>query len=184
MPSIASNRNGLALSKHNIRTLPKNSVSLSRAINVVVNGKTIGYIQSLVPTEGRHVHKVYELGHLDMVELVPGAMNENTLQVQRMLLYHSRMVEVLDGKQGDQGNKIEKYPVSLLDFNYPFDIEIYLLRPDENPESKTDQKILLERYISCWFVRLSYEVKVGEEFQIIEQADINYTYREGKPLIV
>lgn len=185
MPTPTSNIKGLDLTNRNHRGIPRNSSVLTRSINVVVRGNVIGYIQSILPVEGRHMNKVWELGNEDMVELVPGSMDDGTIKVNRMLLYNSRILEVFDGKNGNHGNDTgPSYPVSLLDFNFPFDIYIYLNRYSNIADPKSSMEtIRFEAYMGCWFKKLSYEVKAQDDFRIVEEVEIWYTYKTGKPLL-
>ena len=180
-----SSPDGLVLSTKVARDSTRTSIILSRSINIVVNGKTIGYIQSFHPTEGRQTTKTWELGNEDIVEIVPGGMTEDSsIIIQRALLYQSRMLEVFDSKNGEQMNDLQPYPVSVMDYNYPFDIHVLLHRlQSKEPKSEVDI-FEMEAYIGCWFTKIDYEVKATDaDLKIIENATVQYTYKRGTSLL-
>jgi len=193
MPIPISNVEGFNISNKVTRGLPGNSSALTQSINIMVNGKVIGYIQNFAPEEGRNMARTWELGNEDVVELVPGGMSDNNIRVERVLLYYSRLIEVFDQTNGEQGNDVsplQPYPVSIMDYNFPFDIYIYLKRFKDTARKSSGSKdedafenVLFEAYIGCWFVKYSYEIKADATFRLIEQATIQYTYKTGTSLL-
>ena len=191
---------GDTLSSHVSRSTAASNAVITPSIRILTSSeetsRVIGYIQEFNPSESRHMNKVYELGNEDCVELVPGAMNEGSISVKRVLLYHSRLLEIFDANQGKQNNAIgtaqppdEKvFPVSLLDYNNPFTVQVILktvfFKDGKSDESKEGnfQRVVMEEYRGCWFSQLSYEVRSAADFYIFESGTIQYTYKVGNPL--
>lgn len=171
------------------RRPPVNSAMLMSAV-LIMGGwdQPIGYIQEFTPTEGRNVNKVWELGNEEMVEINPGSMETNTIHITRMLLYRSRLIEMFDGQHGLQegynqaSEAIPRLPSSLLDYNVPFEIDVYLTTDPLDAYKSVGKKFLMEAYMGCWFTKISYTVRAGTEYQIIEDADVAYTWKKGNPL--
>ena len=204
MPYVSSSRVGDRLSNHVNRRIPKNSVALMRSIEVVCGGQVIGYIQNITMSESRNVWECREVGNEDLAELTPGGPEQMTINMKRMLLYHSRIINILDDFGGLHGNERPGLR-TLMDANVPFDILILMRRHSKeniNPESATDPLddqvtmpggeqadgrsqdpvVILDWFHECWLTKSSYQVEAKAEFQIIEDADIKYTWRSGSPL--
>ena len=190
---------GDGLTDHRPRSTAASHAVLTPSVRILATAegtsRVVGYIQEFQPTESRHMNRVYEMGNEDCVEIVPGAMNEGSISVKRVLLYHARLLEIFDANQGSQNNAIgganppgdKVFPVSLLDYNNPFTVQVVLKTVyfangmDESKEGNF-QKIVMEEYRGCWFSQLSYEVKASTDFYIFESGTIQYTYKVGNPL--
>lgn len=127
MPSVSSNRKGDRLTNHVDRSIPRNSAALMRSIELVVGGQVIGYVQEIAPAEQRELTDIREIGNEDIVEIAPGGPKGLTMTVSRVLLYHSRMMQVFDDIPNGHGNAINGIR-SLMDYNYPFDVIVLMRR--------------------------------------------------------
>lgn len=196
------------------RAIPKTSVVLNRSIEIVINGKPIGFIQNFTSTEARSMHKIFNHGSEEAVTICPGTLKTTTLKIKRMLLYNSRILDLVSTLSSNNTN-IQQYKdtqdsqpgaVSLLDFSIPFDIVVMMRRPlqsyvtsdkknDTNPSSnitmrdgdiikpQTDKGVVvLETYHECWFNQLQFSIDVEKPFTILEDADVEYTWKTGTPL--
>jgi len=130
MPTVSSNRIGNVLTNHVDRSIPRNSSALMRSIELVVGGQVIGYAQDISPTEGRKLDDIREIGNEDIVEIAPGGPENLTMTVERVMLYHSRLMQVFDDIPNGHGNANDGIR-SLMDYNYPFDVIVMMRRNTE-----------------------------------------------------
>ena len=134
MATPSSNRFGTSMTNHVDRRIPRNSAALSRSIEIVVNGIAVGYIKKFTMNEGRKITDVREIGNEDLVELAPGGPENLTLDVERTMLYASRLQTIFDDESGNHGNKITGIQ-SLMDFNYPFNVFVLMRTlPVDSPQ--------------------------------------------------
>ena len=125
MPSAS--RIGNTISNHINRRIPRNAAALSRSIEIVTNNVAIGYIQKLTPKEGRSLWDCREIGNEEIVEITPGGPQGLSIDVDRVLLYTSRIQGIFDDMGGQQqGADIGRGVQSLMDYNYPFDIMVLM----------------------------------------------------------
>lgn len=205
MPYHSSNRVGNRLSSHVNRRIPRNSAALSRSIEIVVAGLVVGYVQSLNASEGRTIEDIREIGNEDIVELAPGGPTGLTLTLSRVMLYHSRLHQVMD-EFGDHGNYMTGIR-SLMDFNVPFDVVVMMRRntvddvtkgsfddalitaPGNLTETReragSDQElVIMDHFHECYPEKNDYKVDATDKFTITENLNCKYTWRTGSPLFV
>lgn len=75
-------------------TIPNTAVRTDHAVSIYAEGKLVGYIQEWSPQQSRGMTPVYELNAASsgtIVEHVPGNMSNQTVTVNRLDLYNSRM---------------------------------------------------------------------------------------------
>ena len=129
-----ANRIGDTISEKVPRRIPRNSVALMRSIEIVTNNIVVGYVQRMTPTEGRALWDCREIGNEDLVEITPGGPQNMTIEIERALLYTSRMQSIFDDLGGNQQGGVggggaggtNPGVTSLMDYNYPFDVLVLM----------------------------------------------------------
>jgi len=205
MPFVSSNRRGNSISTHVNRRIPRNSAALSRSVEIIVAGIVVGYVQNMDANEGRELTDIREVGNEEVVEIAPGGPKDQTLALQRVMLYHSRLHQIMD-EFGNHGN-FNVGIRSLMDFNVPLDVVVMIRRNTEDnvtagsydsdlltgPGNLTETKVeagqtqelvVLDWFHECWPESNKYTVKAEPNFTIMENLNLRYTWRTGSPLYV
>ena len=189
MPLVSSNVKGDNLSLKTTRARPQISTRLTSSVIIMVvpfdasvsaappasgdvilqginvdsllpaSSSPIGYITSFTPSVTRDTKKVFEIGQHAIVEIVPGALNTNTIVVEKMFLYQTRLVPTF-AVQANKGNNILQ--------NYkPFNIVVV---------DRYDKTTVLNSFLGCWFTSCDYTIKSGQDMVMVEKANIVYSW--------
>jgi len=175
-----------------------------RSIEVVCAGSVIGYVQKINPQEDRKVWQCREIGNEDLAELVPGGPDNMKITMDRVMLYQSRLQQILDDWGGNHGNARTGIR-SLMDYNMPFDVMVLMRRHNatstggdfltgdpldsgiggninEIDGGNPSTVFILDWFHECWMTNISYTVEAKADFQIIESCSVEYTWRTGSEL--
>lgn len=117
---------------------PNTSTATSHGISIRVDGRTIGMIQTWVPSQNRPATPVYELNSATsggVLEQVPGNVGGLTITVTRYDLFKSRMEEVWGFNMTMLSDQIN-----------PIEVREKFLHPDGTTE--------VDVYTGCWFTNI------------------------------
>lgn len=116
---------------------PYTKIVTQHVISIRINGQTIGYIQTFVPSQTRTLTPVYEINSSTSgrrIEIAPGNVDADTLGVSRYDIYRKLMWQAFG---------FSATIVHLSDHLRPFDVkEIW-----KTPEGETYGTL----YTGCWF---------------------------------
>lgn len=148
--------------------VPETTVRSDNALAIRADGRTIGVVQTWAPTQSRTVTPVYEFNPAapgEFLELVPGNMTGQTIQVTRADLYNSRMEEVW-------GSNFDI--VMLADQTIALELrEVWSNPIDSTPYARSESWI----YSGCWFTQLGRNHSVQGDRIVLVNAQIMYTKR-------
>ena len=86
--------------------VPFNKAVIPAANILTINGKWIGFVQSIEPTQARDVTEQYEIGSIGPVDMLPG-QPAYTLNLQKTKIYLHNAMQVFM----EQGYKAKGYEV-------------------------------------------------------------------------
>lgn len=151
----------------------------STNIDIEINGRKIGLIQSFSRNEGRDVTPVSEIGTEGLVQLVPNNYQGGTLSVDHFRIYGRLMFETLGLYDlGAPQSFIANFnPIAhLAQQRLPFSVKVTVRGAAKEDPSIINRRIV-EVYHGCWLTSYSYDVSSGN-ITVSEKAEIKYTWPE------
>lgn len=148
--------------------VPETTVRSDNALAIRANGRTIGVVQTWVPSQSRNATDIYEFNPSNpsaIVEVVPGNMTGQTIQVSRYDLYNSRMEEVWGST----------FNIKMLsDQTIALELREAWANPiDSTPYPRAESWV----YSGCWFTQLGRNHAVQGDRVVLVNAQIRYTKR-------
>jgi len=165
--------------------VPFNKAVIPAANILTINGKWIGFVQSIEPIQARDVTEQYEVGSIGPVDMLPGQPSyslkltktkiylHNAMQIFMEQGYQAKGYEVKDAIKGqmvgDDANK-EAEVFSLIIHNIlPFDIEVWELNYGVDAEGKpldfnldpSSKNKIVEKYVNCWITNYTKPITQG-----------------------
>ncbi len=144
---------------------PNTSTATSHGISIVVNGTTIGMIQTWVPAQNRPAVPTYELNAANsgkVLEQIPGNLGGLTITVTRYDLFQSRMESVWGFEM-----------TMLSDQTNPIEIWEKMVHPNGTVE--------VDVYMGCWFTSLGRNL--GAQGDRIINVNAALAYASKVPLL-
>ena len=129
---------------------------LSTQIIIYVNDAPVGAIQSFSETQSRQTKKIAEVGTDGLIEIVPSAPTNVTLQVQRIVFDGLSLPESFSrGYKNIHAQRI------------PFDIKVI-----DKFAGTEDAESVITTYHNCWFTNLQRSYTV-QDYVISETASVD-----------
>jgi len=136
----------------------------------------VGGIQSINPSETKDIHPSWEVGTTlgkrigEPFEMVPGLVRDKSLEVTRLRLYQTNLMEALGNTVGTQ---------TLFEQQTAFEIHEIVTTPifnaDGTPNTQaTPTQITQKIYRDCWISRYGSTRDVRGDIREIETATIAY----------
>ena len=129
----------------------------------------IGAIQSIGESQTKDTYRTFELGNPECLEVTQGLVTDINLQVNRLLLQTSTLMDQFTGQGGIQ---------ALFDASLYFDVEDVVTIPAINVDGTVDPKKasatekVLKVYKDCVISSYSNSVNTTGDIRITEQATI------------
>lgn len=129
----------------------------------------IGAIQSIAESQTKDTYRTFELGNPECLEVTQGLVTDINLQVNRLLLQTSTLMDQFTGQGGIQ---------ALFDASLYFDIEDVVTIPAINVDGTVDPKKasakekVLKVYKDCTISSYSNSVNTTGDIRITETATI------------
>lgn len=136
----------------------------STNIKLLINGSTIGMVQSLSVSENRTINKLAAIGAEGVVQAVPGNTNGGQLSISRIALYDSRFADAVG--INDTTDIAAGVFVTLRNQRVPFEIAI------ETPISAS--KMDVTTYCDCWISSYSKSYAVST-ITVAENLTVQYS---------
>jgi len=152
---------------------------VSPAITIVINGVTMGYIQSLTETQSRPANPIHEVGSTGRIELVPGQPAYN-LTANKVAIYKYNLLRIFAG-QGVQENdlyetiksKLQEVGVNeatsawsvIVEMPIPFNIQVFETDP-------FDDSVSVTKYIDCFITNYTRPIDATGNLTITETCNI------------
>ena len=129
----------------------------------------IGAIQSIAESQTKDTYRTFELGNPECLEVTQGLVTDINLQVNRLLLQTSTLMDQFTGQGGIQ---------ALFDASLYFDVEDVVTIPAINVDGTVDPKKasatekVLKVYKDCTISSYSNSVNTTGDIRITETATI------------
>ena len=129
----------------------------------------IGAIQSIAESQTKDVQRTFELGNPECIEVTQGLVTDINLQVSRMLLQTSTLLDQFSGQGGIQ---------ALFDSSLYFSVEDVVTIPAINVDGTVDPKKanatekVLKVYKDCTISSYSTTLNTTGDIRIVENATI------------
>jgi hypothetical protein len=142
---------------------PDTVTRTSHSIRIVVDGNTIGLINSFSPRQSRTITPIYELNVETSgipYENVPGNVTGLQIDISRYDLWVARMEQVFGSRD-----------LSMLSNQQsPFTIEERWVRPDNTEE--------VWQYVGCWLSNVGRTLRSDDQRIVNVQATVIYLYKQ------
>lgn len=151
----------------------------STNVDIELNGRKVGLIQSFQRQERRDTTPVSEIGTEGIVQLIPNNYQGGTLQVEHLRIYGRLFFETIGIYDlGAPQSFIANFnPVAHLgQQRLPFAVKVSVRGAAKEDPSIINRR-LVEVYHGCWLEDYSYSVRNGE-ITVSESAAIRYTWVE------
>ena len=140
--------------------VPNTRTASQHVISIRLHGVTIGVIQRWAPRQTRRMTPVYEINTVTSgrrVDIVPGNVETQQIDVDRYSLFNSRMHQAF----GFPANAI-----NLADHTEPFDVQELWATPSGVPVGYI--------YVGCWFTNVGREYTAQGDRVILERGQLEY----------
>lgn len=139
------------------------------AINDEGKRVQVGAIQSITTSQTKDTWRTFELGNPECIEVTQGLINDINLNVNRLRLQTSTLMDQFTGKGGIE---------ALFDASLPFDIEDVILIPainsdgTVNPRKDASTEKVLKVYKDCTISNYSDTLNTTGDIRVTETATI------------